>query len=614
MRLRYIFIVNLLLVCFLFPVFAQETKDNLRVYDLQDTIVVIADRYALPLKEMTYTHDIIPGEKVKQMTRHSVLEMVDIEYPSAYILDNKILGYGVGKEGAGILNIRGQGGKPNTGILVLLNGHPDFMGLFGHPLPDVYGMDDVDQVEILAGPASSVFGSQAMGGVINIKTAPDYDHILNLSFIGGSYGTYNLGLNLAKRFSDHGLYITLRQNHTNGHIEQTSFESLHLQAGWEWQINPNWRISLQGRYVPYQFDDPSRTTDPAQLGMYGKIRRGTGEVILENRDKRVKGSTQIYGNWGYHRFYDGFNSHDFTYGISSYQQLKIATDLNVAVGGDLIYYGGQAENKLIPPGIVDETQHKFTQTGLYALMMYNIMADLSLKFGLRYQYNSLPLQNLAPVAGITYNILRGLKIYANYQSGFRFPTLNELYLFPTRNPDLKEQNIRGIEAGIWYYWGAKNTMRFTIFDNHVENLITNPMVPPPGQFVNSGKARQNGVEMQVTYSIFSNFGIQLSYSFLNPDQITAYNPRHQIKYLLNFMVGNFRSVLYGKYIDHLYAGDYSQFRLADYNLINVTLAYTVMSFWDVNLKLLNLLDRRYEVQPNFPAPGRYFLAGFEFRL
>jgi hypothetical protein len=90
------------------------------------------------------------------------------------------MGYGVGSAGSGSINIRGQGGRPNTGLLVLINGHPDFMGLFGHPLPDVYGTDDISQVDVLSGPASTVFGSQAMAGVVNIKSTPDFS-ILKIS-------------------------------------------------------------------------------------------------------------------------------------------------------------------------------------------------------------------------------------------------------------------------------------------------------------------------------------------------------------------------------------------------------------------------------------------------
>ena len=155
-------LIILLLCCSLTrEVPAQVLTDSLKVYDLQDTIVVIADRYKQPLKNLTNTYQIIPGEQVEQICLHSALEMVDMVFPSSYLLEKMVIGFGVGSEGGGTINMRGQGGKPNTGMLVLLNGHPDFMGIFGHPLPDVYGMDDVQQVEILAGPSSAVFGSQA---------------------------------------------------------------------------------------------------------------------------------------------------------------------------------------------------------------------------------------------------------------------------------------------------------------------------------------------------------------------------------------------------------------------------------------------------------------------
>ena len=177
-------------------IIASESDDSLKVYDSQDTIVVVADRYQLPLKNLTYTHQVIPANIVSTYGTHSALELVDMSFPSAFTLDKKVIGYGVGPDGGGSVNIRGQGGKPNSGLLVLINGHPDIMGLFGHPLPDVYGIDEIDQVEILAGPTSTVFGSNAMGGVINIKTRPNYTKWFRFSAEGGSFNTYNLGLSL----------------------------------------------------------------------------------------------------------------------------------------------------------------------------------------------------------------------------------------------------------------------------------------------------------------------------------------------------------------------------------------------------------------------------------
>jgi len=76
------------------PLMAVETEDTLRVYESQDTIVVIADRFALPLKAITYTHQVIPGEIINTYSTHSALQLVDMAFPSAYTLDKKVLGYG----------------------------------------------------------------------------------------------------------------------------------------------------------------------------------------------------------------------------------------------------------------------------------------------------------------------------------------------------------------------------------------------------------------------------------------------------------------------------------------------------------------------------------------
>jgi outer membrane cobalamin receptor len=597
--------------------FATETADTLQVYELQDTIVVVADRFTLPLKDITYTHQIIPQSLINTYSTHSALELVDITFPSAFTLNKKVIGYGVGSDGAGNINIRGQGGRPNTGVLVLINGHPDFMGLFGHPLPDVYGMDDVQQVEILAGPTSTVFGSQAMAGVINIKTKPDYNRFLRFSLEGGSYDTYNIGINLNKSFDKWGIFVSARHNKTNGHIDKSGFESTRLQAGVEYTLSPVWHLSAHGRYVPYEFDDPARgDSDPANLGTYGIIRRGTGELILENKTASLSGSTQMYGNWGHHRFFDGFEGWDYTYGLSSYQQWQSSKDFSLSAGADLIQFGGKAENDQAPPGIVDNEEKSLTSVGLYVLGFYSGISQFNFKFGMRYQYNSLPLNNFAPVAGLTYSALPQLKLYANFQTGFRYPTLNELYLFPPRNPDLKDEKINSAETGIWYYWGSRNSLRLTYFYNDVNNLIqqvAHPSPPPPVHYANSGNAQQHGVEGQLTYHLFSNLGIQVAYSYLDPNEITAFNPQHQFKYMLQYRFGIFNASAYGKYVEKLFTQNNRQDLLPDYHVLNMILSLR-FSQWDIYVKFLNVLDRKYYVLSDYMAPRFHILSGIKFDI
>ena len=173
----------ILTTCLFTLIYGENNPDSVVTIQSEDSIVVVANRYQVSAKALSYSYEVVNQDQIQSMSNHSALEMVDMNFPSSYILEKKVMGFGVGDAGAGLVTIRGMGGKPNTGVLVLLNGHPDFMGIFGHPLPDVYGIDDIQRVEILAGPASTVFGNHAMGGVVNLVTEPDYQQWITSSKI-----------------------------------------------------------------------------------------------------------------------------------------------------------------------------------------------------------------------------------------------------------------------------------------------------------------------------------------------------------------------------------------------------------------------------------------------
>ncbi|MHB2155503.1 TonB-dependent receptor [Calditrichota bacterium GD2] len=599
----------------------QPSADTLAVFTSRDSIVVIGNRIATSVRNLAYSYQIVSGEMVQQLSSHSALEMVDLNFPSAYVLENKALGYGVGPEGAGILNLRGIGGKPNTGVLVLLNGHPDFMGIFGHPLPDVYGNEDIERIEILAGPSSTVFGDHAMGGVVNLVTAPQFKHLARVRAEFGSFGTQIFSVALQKKIANNGLFFTARKQKSDGHISQTSFESLHLQGGWQYQINPAWKLLVQGRYVPYQFDDPARgDVDRLNLDAYAKIQRGTAEISLQNNTQKWKGAFQLYANAGHHEFYDGFKSDDFSYGLSAYQFMQYSGALAFAGGMDVIYYGGKAKNDFakLPNGapIVNPEAHDLTSAGVYGVVFYTPLPQVNLKAGLRYQYNSLPLNQISPFLGASYTMANGLHFYLNYQTGFRAPTLMELYLFPSANPDLKNEKVQSVELGTSFAYSKSGQLRVALFKNKARDLIQalpTPTPPPPTRFVNGPQSDQWGVEVLIKQKVLSNLFAQIGYGFLEPDLLTAYNPKHQIKYLLSYQKERYYLSVYGKFVQKLYAGNNETLPLPDYHLLNVQAGVNVFNL-DLFVRLLNALDENYLSRPDFPAPGRQVRVGFTFRL
>lgn len=620
MRTAFSFLI--ILISFLphYILALEAQNDSLQTFNSSDSIIVIGNRFSSSLKNLAYSYQAIPQSEIQRLSTHSVLEAVDLAFPSAFVLENKVLGYGVGEMGAGILNLRGLGGKPNTGVLVLLNGHPDFMGIFGHPLPDVYGMDDIQRVEILAGPASTVFGDHAMGGVVNLVTEPDYSQRVRLNMEGGSYGMFSYGLTFTEKIRKNGFFFTLRRQKTDGHISQSSFESWHFQGGWQYQINSVWSLGVQGRYVPFKFDDPSRDKDLLGLGAYANIKRGMAEISLQNRSKKLRGSFQLYSNMGHHEFFDGFQSNDYSYGFSAYQFYRFTSAFWLSGGMDALYYGGKAHNDFakLPNGrpIVNPETHDLSSLGIYTMAFYAPLPQLNVKAGLRYQYNSLPISNVSPFAGISYSTSEGWQFYANYQTGFRTPTITELYLFPSANRNLKEEKTQGVELGVSYRPNFHSQFRLTVFKNKAENLIQalpNSTPPPPTVFENGPNSEPWGMEASARYEILPGVLTQIAYGYLNPDFLTAYNPKEQIKYAFFIQKPHYYVTLYGKYVEKLFAGNNEQMPLPDYNVVNAQIGLRAKNL-EMYVRFLNLLNRTYYSRLGYVAPGRQARIGFRWSI
>ena len=587
--------------------YGQDNQTNIKTYTIKDSVVVIANRYTLPINKTSSSLQVIPERDVKDYSNFSALELVDLFNPSAFVFDKRLVGYGVGSAGAGSLNIRGIGGQPNSSILVLINGHPDFMGLFGHPLPDVYSPDQVKSVEIISGPSSTVFGSNAMGGIINLVTGSDYDHILSVGLEGGSFSTYIGKLFFAKRIGGHGLFFSSRSISTEGHIPQTSFKSQNYQVGYDFFASPIWQLSLKGSYVPYSFDDPSRQGDKSNLGTYGVIKRGNGSIIATNNYDDLNGSIQLYGNMGYHKLYDGFYSHDFSYGASVYQQYKYSDQVSLAFGTDYLYYGGKANDYIL---------NKINSLGVYVLALCSPLTNLSFKGGIRIQHSSISLNNYSPVLGLTYNLLSNLELYANYQTGFRLPTIQELYLFPISNPDLKNETVNGYETGMKYYFRTGSFIKLAVYSSKVNNLIevaVNSSPPPPVHYVNSSSNKIWGAEGEAHIIINQNLSLNLGYGYLDPGSITSFNPKNQIKYMVNWKKDFYQVSLFGKYISTVYTADDFKSPVGAFNLLNLYAGFHIEEF-TLSIKLNNLLNRTYFYLPGFKAPGFSILTGIDFTI
>ena len=142
------------------------TEDTIEINE----VIVTGSQVKVNRNNIPMAVSVVDRTQIEESDESAILPILKGRIPGLFVTERGVTGFGVAQGSAGQISIRGIGGSPTTGVLMLIDGHPQFMGIMGHPLPDSYVASDVERVEVLRGPASILYGSNAMGGVINIIT------------------------------------------------------------------------------------------------------------------------------------------------------------------------------------------------------------------------------------------------------------------------------------------------------------------------------------------------------------------------------------------------------------------------------------------------------------
>ena len=150
--------------------FSQQNKSIFKDPININEVIITGSKTSVNRNNVPLTVSVVSKEKIENSSESALLPVLSEQVPGLFVTERGITGFGVSTGSAGQISLRGIGGSPNTQVLVMLDGNPQFMGIMGHPLPDAYISSDVEKVEVIRGPASTLYGTNAMGGVINIIT------------------------------------------------------------------------------------------------------------------------------------------------------------------------------------------------------------------------------------------------------------------------------------------------------------------------------------------------------------------------------------------------------------------------------------------------------------
>ncbi len=600
-----------------------------------DEVVVTGTRTVTDVRYLPMTVNVISRGQLTQNNQMSILPTVMQHVPGLFVTSRSMYGYGVSTGAAGGINMRGISGGAGQ-LLVLIDGHPQYNGIYGHPISDSYQTLMAERVEVLRGPASVIYGSNAMGGVINIVTRKMLQDGVrtDVRVGGGSYGTV---LAEASNTICKGKFSSMvggEYSRTDNHRPNMGFEQYggHLKLAYD--FTPNWDAYVDADITHFNASYPGAEEKPI-YGANQWITRGVVSAAVENNYEKTNGALSIFTNFGRHKIDDGsadatkptsryFRSKDALTGISWYQSARLFEGNRLTLGADYQHIYGNAYytdkttgDILVTPNKQSGRSYRNEVAGYFDVRQ-DLVGWLTIDAGLRLDHHSITGSEWIPQFGVVVRPLSTGEVKAMVSKGFRNPTMREMFLYPPSNEELKPERMWNYELS-WRHRLQKLSYGANLFYIDADKIILTTQVGSGKKKLNSGRIRNYGAELEATYHINDMWALNTNHSFLKmkKQQVVA-APKYK-----GFLGADFRlhrlAVNAGlQYISGLgldSTGDgIADKQEKDFVLLNMSVNYHLNNIVTLWANGENLIAQRYQINYGYPMPRATFMAGVNVRL
>lgn len=606
---------NTFLKSILFLLIFQGVATTLKAQDMyEDTVrieevVVTGSPVKINRDNVPMSVSVVNSAQINESSESALLPILSGRVPGLFVTERGVTGFGVSAGSAGQITIRGIGGNPTTGVLMLIDGHPQFAGIFGHPLPDSYVASDVERVEIIRGSGSVLYGSNAMGGVINLITKKQAQEGFNgnARLMYGSFNTQKYMVSGGYKKDKLSIYVSGNHDKTDGHRDNSAFKITNGYTKIGYELNPHLKMSGDFSLAAFKASDPGPDTLSAKKGYDIDITRGYGAFTFENDYEKISGSAKLFYNFGEHDITDGFHSTDHNYGLNLLESLKLFKGNTITLGVDYINYGGLAENlkAMNGNGIVfaDTAVHELAW---YGFVQQTIAEKLTVNAGLRLSDHSVYGSEWIPSAGLAWRSDENTTWKASFSKGFRSPTVRELFLFGP-NPKLQPETVFNYEAGVLRsFFNRKLNLELTGFLVEGDNLIIT--VPNKG-LQNAGEVSNKGIEFSADANPSAKLNFHTTYSYINMKTPVYATPEHQLFFSTRYRLNKTMFMISLQQVSNLDTDPSAKTFEESYTLVNAKISHRFCKYAEVFVSAENLLNQEYEQNRYYTMPGTIVFAG-----
>lgn len=561
---------------------------------------------------------VVEGKQIRETARSTPLEELSQKSGSVYITSRGTGLHGISSGASGGIYIRGMGGSPNSQILVVEDGAPDYQGIFGHPIPDAFFPSMIDKVTIIKGGDGVLYGTNAMG-VINIQSRwPEKEGICiqNDASIG-SFNTFRENLSILYRKNRVDAVSAVSTFTTDGHRDGTDGNSIAGSVAVKTRLSEKSTISFRDRLIRLEGNDPGTVISPYTDHFFEVLRNSFSAQFKHDRSS-VSLSLVPWINTGEHKLYDGFLSRDYTAGGSAEVTLSGKWIKTIAgISGE--YIDGTVQNRISNTSSSLKSQSISSLYGQVALEADKHLSGLA---GARILYSSRYGTVFLYKASLHWNPLEPLSFHSRIAKNFRIPTLRELYLpFPVANPDLRPELSLNWDAGMEIK--VENLKAgCSVFKTWGKDMIRYFGMWPSAEVVNIGRLEIQGIEAEISIDNIGPFMAYITACWQDAGFYTKQNPGSKvntgISYSSSINSSELEVSLSSEWVHGLYMNNYRRDPVKDIFFMDGSMRLRIYRSGSVIIEpycmIRNLLNRQYEYIQYYPMPGLNFLCGLSLKV
>ncbi len=590
-----------------FFIFSENAYAQFNYPDSIEEVVITANKFASKLSQSNKEVIVLNQAILNQYSGYSVAQLL-----------NTVTGINVNgsySNASKDQSVYTRGGK-NDYTVILVDGIPlqDPSGIGGALDLRILNTNQIARIEIVKGAQTSLYGSDAIAGVINIITNQIQADGMNgnISLAGGSFSTLETSANIGYKKGENSMGVVIGKNSSQGISEakdttqqktfdKDGFNQFNAQVFIESKLDKNITVRPFYRYNSFSGDNDSGSfTDAddkytARLNSFGVksgFKHNKGDLILQYSNSAL-----------YRKFHSNFGDYEYrgkTTQVETYSDFKLNAKNTFLAGIDIRH------QKIIDPYSNPENPSYNTYSSYASLL--SKAGKFTLQSDARYTIHSVHKRVTFSINPSFQIIPDMLKSRTSYGTGFKSPTLSQLYGPFGANLNLKPEYGTTFETGLYFDSKSKDfTAQVIYFKRNIHNLITYTV-----NYLNVDRQTDQGIELEFGAEISPKLSINSNYTFITglyssktlSNEDTTYNnllrkPKHRFNTVIKFQANNHWSFLTSYGINGpMKDQDFNSFpatevNLKAYQIWNASIHYLAKKH-SAYLSLNNLLNQDFQ--------------------